>query len=122
MPTQEIYLDQQVGDRRVQIVKTYDEQYAREAFEAMGESAQAHLWNSLKVEENYDPEDIPSLNGPDGESFLWEELLDAAREDGNLHSFFVVREATGGNPNGLYVSPDWPSAEAFAKKHITTLQ
>jgi hypothetical protein len=50
--------------------------------------------------------------------FLWEELLEAAREDGNLLSFFVVNEAKGNVSESIYVSPDWPSAEAFAKKRI----
>jgi hypothetical protein len=47
--------------------------------------------------------------------------LDAAREDGNMLSFFVVSEATGDSSKGVYVSPDWPSAEAFAKSRVTAI-
>jgi hypothetical protein len=53
---------------------------------------------------------------------LWEELLEAAREDGSLLSFFVVNEATGSRSESLYVSPDWPSAEAFARSRIPGVQ
>lgn len=122
MPQQEMYFQQEAGGRRVEVLKTYDQNYVREVFDNMDEDARAHLWTALKVDENYEPVDVPPLHGPDTESFLWEELLDAAREDGNLLSFFAVSEATGGPLNGLYVSPDWPSAEAFAKRRITTLQ
>jgi hypothetical protein len=34
--------------------------------------------------------------------------------------FFVVCEAAGGNPKGLYVSPDWPSAEPTKKDALHT--
>jgi hypothetical protein len=122
MPQQELYFEKSVGNRRVEVLKTYDRTYAREAFGNMDAAAQSYLWSSLGIDETYAPTDVPARDGPDIEDFLWEELLDAAREDGNLLSFFVVCEAAGGNPKGLYVSPDWPSAEAFAKKHITTLQ
>lgn len=94
--------------------------YAREAFGSMDEAAQVYLWNSLGIDNDYDPSEIPARYEPDGEDFLWEELLDAAREDGSLLSFFVVKEATGSMSKSLYVSPDWPSAEAFAKNRIAS--
>jgi hypothetical protein len=122
MPQQEVFFEYKTEDGALQILKTYDRSYAREVLGRMDEEAQAHLWSALKIDENYEPADVPPLHDPDTDDFLWNELLDAAREDGNLLSFFVVSEASGGNPKGLYVSPDWPSAEAFAKKHITTLQ
>jgi hypothetical protein len=56
--------------------------------------------------------------GPESQDFLWEELLEAAREDGNLLSFLVVNEAKGTRFEGLYIHPIWPSAEAFAKGRI----
>ena len=110
MHQQEIFFEQTTGDRRVEILKTYDQKYAREAFGSMDEAAQTYLWNSLGIDESYSP--------AGSEDVLWDELLDAAREDGNLLSFFVVNEAEGGSPKSLYVSPDWPSAEAFAKRRI----
>jgi hypothetical protein len=52
-------------------------------------------------------------------SYLWDELLDSAKEDvrlnPNLRSFFVVNEIRSTKPQSLYVSADWPSAESFAK-------
>jgi hypothetical protein len=119
MPKQEKFFEQKVGDRRIVVLKTYDRSYAREAFSDMDESAQSYLWNSLGINEAYDATDVPSRHDPDGEDFLWEELLGAAREDGSLLSFFVVNEAEGSSTKSLYVSPDWPSAEAFAKGRVT---
>jgi hypothetical protein len=84
----------------------------------MDEAAQAYLWNSLGIDDSYDSAEIPPRHDPEGEDFLWGEFLEAAREDGNLLSFFVVSEAKGSRSESLYVSPDWPSAEAFAKSRI----
>ena len=39
MPQQEPFLEQIIGDRRIEVLKTYDQQYAREAFSNMDESA-----------------------------------------------------------------------------------
>jgi hypothetical protein len=122
MPQQEIFFEQKTADGAVQVLKTYDRNYAREAFGKMDETAQSFLWSSLGIDEAYDPTDLPSRTRPESEDFLWEELLDAAREDGNLLSFFVVNEAKGTFSESLYVAPDWPSAEAFAKRHITAAQ
>ena len=119
MPKQEVFFEQKSGDRRVEVLKTYDRIYAREAFGNMDEAAQIHLWNSLGIDEAYDPADLPPAHDPDSEDFLWEELLEAASEDGSLLSFFVVNEAPADGPSeSLYVSPDWPSAEAFAKNRL----
>ena len=120
MPQQEVFFDQMTGERRIEVLKTYDRSYAREAFGTMDEAAQRYLWNSLGIDDNYDPAETPPRHEPDGEDFLWEELLEAAREDGSLLSFFVVKEATGSMSKSLYVSPDWPSAEAFAKNRIAS--
>jgi hypothetical protein len=48
-------------------------------------------------------------------------LVEAAREDGNQLSFFVVIESDGKSSEYLDVSPDWPSAETFANKRIASL-
>jgi len=114
MPQQELFFERRVGERTIEVIKTYDRTFAREAFDMMEEAAQTQLWQSLDIEQTYDVTDIPTLSSPDRADFLWEELLDAAREDGSLLSFFVVAEV-GRTSKSLYVSPDWPSAEAFAK-------
>jgi len=88
----------------------------------MDAMAQTYLWNSLGISENYTAADLPAEDDAEREDFLWEELLEAAREDGNLLSFFVVNQTEDGSSGSLYVSPDWPSAEAFAKRRISGLQ
>lgn len=118
MPRQEVYFEQKTGERRVEVLKVYDRSYAREAFANMDEVAQKYLWNSLGINEKHDAEDLPPIDGPAGEDFLWEELLEESREDGNLLSFFVVNEVKGTVSESLYVSPDWPSAQAFAKQRL----
>ena len=101
---------------------TYDPAYAREVFEEMDDEAQSALWNSLEIDQNYDSVDLPSVTDPARIDFLWDELMDSAREDvrfnPNLRSFFVVTEIQSAAPQGLYVSPDWPSAEKFARSRL----
>lgn len=123
MPKQETFFEQAAAGRRVKVFKTYDQAYAREAFSSMDEEAQRQLWAVLKPEETYDPAELPTLGDPgdtdgEAEAFLWDELLEQAREDGNQLSFFVVNESAGGRSESLYVSPDWPSAEAYAKERL----
>jgi hypothetical protein len=119
MPQQEVFFEQVTGDRRIQVLKTYDSAYAREVFDEMDDEAKAILWNSLDIEQTYDAADLPSPGDLDRADFLWDELLDAAREDvrlnPNLRSFFVVNEIRSAASQSFYVSPDWPSAESFAK-------
>jgi hypothetical protein len=122
MPQQEIYFEQKTDEGTIEILKTYDRLYAREALSNMDESTQEILWNSLGIDKNFEPEDRPSIGQSEAEDFLWEEMLDSAREDGNLLSFFVVSEAQNGISKHLYVSPDWPSAEAFAKKRVAEVR
>jgi hypothetical protein len=120
MPKQEVFFEQQAGERRVEVLKSYDQSYAREAFQNMDEQALQQLWNALKPEEVYDPAGLPALGDPAGEreAFLWDELLEQAREDGPLLSFFIVTETIGKCSESLFVSPDWPSAEEFAKARV----
>jgi hypothetical protein len=119
MPQQEVFFEQIAGDRRIQVLKTYDPGYAREVFDEMDDDAQTILWTSLDIEQTYDPADLPSPEDPDRADFLWDELLDSAKEDvrlnPNLRSFFVVNEIRSTKPQSLYVSADWPSAESFVK-------
>lgn len=118
MPKQEVFFVQELGGRRVEVLKTYDSVYARDAFDNMGEAAHDALSEALEIGANYDSEDIPKLRSVEYLDFLWEAMKEAAREDGNLLSFFVVNEASGNVSESLYVSPDWPSAERFARGHL----
>jgi hypothetical protein len=119
MPQQEVFFEQATGDRRIQVLKTYDPAYAREVFDEMDEHAHAILWSSLEIEQTYDPADLPGPTDPDRADFLWHELMDSAREDvrlnPNMRSFFVVNEIREAAPQSVYVSADWSSAESFAK-------
>jgi hypothetical protein len=125
MPQQEVLFEQKTGDRRVEVLKTYDRSYAREVFKGIGDDARGALAAALELEKNYEPADIPDPNGSDYDDFLWDELLETAREDvrtdPNLYSFFVVSEATSAQPQDVYISPDWPSAEAYARKLIVAI-
>lgn len=120
MPKQEVFFEQIMQGKRVEVLKSYDQSYARDAFAKMDETSLRRLWLALEPEKIYDPADLPSLNdvNGEGEAFLWDELLEQAREEDNLFSFFIVNEVTGDRTESLYVSPDWPSAEAFAKERI----
>jgi len=122
MPRQEGFFEQQTGDLRVEVLKTYDRSYAREVFNGIDGEAREALAAALELEKNYEPADIANPEGNDYDAFLWDELLGAAREDvradPNLYSFFIVSETRSGKSQDLYMSPDWPSAETFAKKRI----
>lgn len=123
MPKQEVFFEQAIQGKRVEVLKSYDQSYARDAFRNMDDTSLRRLWLALEPEKIYDPTDLPSLNDPndvngEAESFLWDELLERAREENNLFSFFIVNEVVGDRTESVYVSPDWPSAEAFAKERI----
>ena len=126
MPKQEVFFEQREGNRRVDVLKTYDRSYAREVFNSTGEEARKALAEALQIHTNYEPADIPDSDGSDYGDFLWEEMCEAAREDvrqdPNLYSFFVVTETRAGKAEDLYIAPDWPSAEAFAKNRFAAAQ
>jgi hypothetical protein len=123
MPQQELFFEQQVEDRLISVVKTYDRSYAREVFRNVDENAMKSLAAALEIEGNHNPEDIPDPDGQDYDDFLWEELSEASLEDVRespaLYSFFVVTETTAGKVRDIYISADWPSAENFAKRRIS---
>src|SRR5258708_1246554 len=118
MPQQAIIIEERVGDKRVTVLKSYARQSAREAFDAMDLPARTELIKALHLEDEYDPDDLASLDLISDGDALWEEMVNQAREDERLFSFFVVTEAVGPRSDTLFVSPDWPSAEAFAKSRI----
>jgi hypothetical protein len=61
MPQQEVFFAQKIGERRIGVLKTYDAAFAREAFDNMDGNARALLWESLRVDENREPGDIPPM-------------------------------------------------------------
>jgi hypothetical protein len=125
MPRQETFFSEAANDVLVEVTKTYDRSYAREVFGSIDEEATSALATALDIKGNYEPNDIPDPDGTNYEDFLWHELCEAAREDvrqdPNLYSFFVVSETQAGKTEDLYVSPDWPSAELFAKERLKKL-
>jgi len=123
MPKQETFFEQQSGDAKIEVLKSYDPGYAREVFRNMDNDALNQLWSALGVEKTYEAAELPPLGQPngEGEDFLWDELLDSAREYGNEVSFFIVNETHGKRSESLWVSPDWPSAENFAKGRLAIL-
>jgi hypothetical protein len=114
MPQQEAYFEQQIGAKRIIVLKSYDRVFAREAFEHMDEKALRFLGRALKLEESGNP----GAEDPNYADTLWEEIEDGAREDWNAFSYFIVTEQTGTEAAPVFVSPEWPIAEAFAKERI----
>ena len=96
MAIQETFLDRDSAGHRVQVIKTYDPQYARESFGSMSEGAKEFLWRSLSIDETYDSNDLPAADSADRDDFLLEELMSAGREDWNKFSYFVVIETREG--------------------------
>lgn len=111
MPEQTVFFDERTDSRRVQVLKVYDTNFARSCFVEMDENALAFLSRSLDLESKYEMNEL-------SRGLEWEDVEDDAREDGNVLSFFVVIEENEKGSRPLYVSPDWPSAEAFAKKRL----
>jgi hypothetical protein len=116
MPRQETFLSVQNGDQLLEVLKTYDETFAREAFRNMDDDALAQLAESLKFETTYEAEDIPAPRDEGYEEFVWDVMSGEAREEYNTFSYFVVTRTLAGRSEELFVSPDWPTAEAYVKK------
>jgi hypothetical protein len=115
MQTQSVYFDERTETKHVQVLKVYDNHFARTCFEQMTSEAITFLANALDLPAEYD---LPI----DSASVSWTDVETEAREDGNLLSFFVVLGDIDANRIPLYVSPDWPSAEAFAKSCLRAAQ
>jgi hypothetical protein len=120
MPNQEVFFEQTVGEIRIEVLKSYDEGFALEAFGQMGGDAMTFLATALDL--SREDHKNPDTESSDFADEIWEELKQEAREDWNAFSYFVVREVGSGSTQPLYVSPDWPSAEAFAKQRIALIQ
>jgi len=115
MPTQETFLHKRVGASRFQVLKTYDTSLAREAFAEMDSVALGHLAKFLLIEEQYDAEQIQD-SPSDYADFLWDEMSESAREDGQVCSYFVVTCISSQGKSFVYVSGDWPSAEGYVQR------
>ena len=118
MPVQETYFDEQVGAKHVKVVKSYDSAFAREVLNNMDQAAQEFLSNSFPSEAAQDAGDIPSPSSAEFADYLWAEIEEGAREDWNKFSYFVVTESVSTDERPLFVSADWPTAEAFAKARL----
>ena len=70
MPQQEVFFEQITGERRIQVLKTYDPSYAREVFDEMDDDAQAVLWKSLDIERTYARRRPALLHRPGPRGFL----------------------------------------------------
>ena len=98
MPRQEVFLEKTTGDRHIEVLKTYDQTTAREAFFEMDTAAKQFLWDSLAVDEQ---DEVPDIDSAEGEDVLWDALLKDSREDGNRLSFFLVTETNGKCENSV---------------------
>ena len=121
MPEQTTFFEEIIGGTRVEVLKSYDEVFAREAFEQLHDDALAFLARSLSFLDSNDVNG-PNPGDPDYSDLIWDELKDGAREDWNSFSYFIVAEESAGHTSSLFVSADWPTAEAFAKRRISLLQ
>lgn len=122
MPQQETFLTENANGLVIEVLKTYDKSYAQEVFRGMSPNALEAVAAALQLSEKYEATDIPASDAAEYTDFLWDEICDAAIEDMRqfpaLSSFFVVVETAAGKSEELYVSPDWPSAEVFARNRI----
>src|SRR6185437_11939172 len=105
MPEQETFFDEWVGDKRVIVLKTYDERFAREVLEEMTPEDLATLASSLDLDEHADGGAAPKPADDGFIDAMWDELQTAAREDWNLFSYFAVQEHEGPRKRNLYISP-----------------
>jgi hypothetical protein len=116
MPQEEVFLEIQAGSDTIRVVKTCDGTFAKECYSQLDESSLTILASSLNLQDNYEVADLPADSDEGYADFLWRELFDSAREDGQVRSFFVVTRTAGNRAQPLYVSGDWPSAESYARQ------
>ena len=122
MPKQKTFLREAANGVEVEVIKTYDKAFAHEVFQGMGAEELMRLAATLNLSEKYEASDIPKPDDADYEGFIWEEICEDAVEDVRqspiVSSFFVVIENHAGKSQELYISADWPSAEAYARNRI----
>jgi hypothetical protein len=115
MPQQETFFDQEQNGHSVKVIKSYDAGFAKEAFRAMDDSALVFLGRSFDLQSKYEASGLPQPSDPDYADFLWDEMEEEAREDWKTFSYFVVLS----DKTPLFVSPDWPTAEAFVQSTLS---
>jgi len=118
MRDQEIFFEQKVDGRRIVILKTYERALAHAAFQQMTPHALEALAASLDLKASFDPADIPCSSDGEFPDFLWGVVEDGAREDWDSFSYFIVRQTEDDHTVALFVSSDWPSAEAYARNML----
>jgi hypothetical protein len=116
MPRQETFLTAKNGDETIEVLKTYDQAFAREAFRNMDDDALAHLAASLNLESTFELSGIPNPTEDGYEDFIWDVMVDEAREEWNLFSYSIVAKSVGHRKEDLFVSGDWPTGKAYVKK------
>src|ERR1035441_4923729 len=109
MPQQEMFFEQKFGDKRIVVIKSYDQAFAREAFDQMPPEALRFLGSFLELDRDESVDE--SSSDDDRTEAIWQEVQDSAREEWNSFSYFIVSEETAGRSLPLFVSADWPSAE-----------
>lgn len=116
MPQQTTFFDEQIGAKHIVVNKSYDQSFAREAFAQMSPSALHFLGRFLALDDEI-LADGP-LSDENYADAIWQEVQDGAREEWNAFSYFVMSKEEAGKSEPLFVSADWPSAEAYAKHYI----
>ena len=115
MPRQETFLSVKNGDETIEVLKTFDQHFAKEAFRNMDDSALAHLASSLNLESPNEPSGIPKPTNDGNEDIIWDVIVDEARDDWNSFSYFIVTKSRRSETQELIVSGDWPTAKAYVK-------
>jgi hypothetical protein len=118
MPQQTVFFNEQIGAKQIVINKSYDPSFAKEAFDQMNSSALHFLGSFLELDEELFPDD--PVSEEDYADAIWQEVQDGAREEWNTFSYFVMTKEEAGRSEPLFVSADWPSAEAYAKHYIAS--
>lgn len=73
MPRQETFLEREVNGRQLQVAKSYDPVFARDAFEQMEPMARDFLKQRLDLESKYDLAELPLPSDPSYADALWRE-------------------------------------------------
>jgi hypothetical protein len=113
MPQQEWFFDKEQNGHSVQVIKSYDAGFAKDAFRAM-DSVLAFLGRSFDLQNKYKASGPPQSSDPNYADLLWDEMEKEAREDWKTFSYFVVLS----DKTPLFVSPDWPTAEPFVQNTL----
>ena len=81
----------------------------------MDDSALAHLASSVTLESLYEPSEIQKSTDEGYDDFIWDVMVDEAREGWKTFSYFIVTKSRGRRTEELFVSGDCPAAEVYFK-------